>query len=56
MLKQAFGEDSLGSIQTYDSFKCFKGGRTSGDNPYLGLSSTCIIPENIPALQNTLKS
>jgi hypothetical protein len=32
MLKQAFGDNSLGQTQTYDWYQRFKNGRTSTDD------------------------
>jgi hypothetical protein len=44
MLKQAFGDNSLGQTQTYDWYKHFKNGQTStDDDDHLGRPSTGIF-------------
>ncbi|PNF14868.1 hypothetical protein B7P43_G05157 [Cryptotermes secundus] len=48
MLKQAFGDNSLGQTQTYDWYKRFKNGRTStDDDDCSGRLSTGTTPENV---------
>ncbi|PNF38762.1 hypothetical protein B7P43_G14057, partial [Cryptotermes secundus] len=52
MLKQAFGDNSLGQTQTYNWYKRFKNGRTStDDDDRSGRPSTGITPENVPKVR-----
>jgi hypothetical protein len=48
MLKPAFGDSSLGQVQTYDWYKNFKNGRTlTDDKDHSRWPSTVIMPENV---------
>ena len=48
MLPEAFGDNALGQMQTYEWFKCFKNGKTSvGVVEHYGLSSTRTMIENV---------
>jgi hypothetical protein len=47
MLKQAFGDNSVGQTQTYDWYKRLKNGQTStDDDDHSGRPSTGMTPEN----------
>jgi hypothetical protein len=55
MLKQAFGDKSLGQTQTYDWYKRFKNGRTStDDDDRSGRPSTGITPENVAKVRDLI--
>lgn len=54
MLKQAFGDNSLGQTQTYDWYKRFKNGRTSTDDDRSGRPSTGITPENVTKVRDLI--
>lgn len=54
MLKQAFGDNSLGQKQTYDWYKRFKNGRTSTDDDRSGRPSTGITPENVTKVRDLI--
>jgi hypothetical protein len=55
MLKQAFGDNSLGQTQTYDWYKRFKNGRTStDDDDRLGRPSTGTTPENVAKVRDLI--
>jgi hypothetical protein len=48
MLRQTFGDSTLGHTQTYDWHKRLKNGQTStDDDDLLGWPSTGITPENV---------
>jgi hypothetical protein len=47
ILKQAFGDNSLGQTQTYNWHRRFNNGRTPTDDDRSGRPSTCITPGNI---------
>jgi hypothetical protein len=48
MLKEAFGDNSLGLTKTYEWFKRFKNGRMSvGDDERSGRPSTGTTTENV---------
>jgi hypothetical protein len=55
MLKQAFGCNSLGQTQIYDSYKHLKNGQTltDGDN-HLGRPSTGTTPENVAKVRDLI--
>jgi hypothetical protein len=55
MLKQAFGDNSLGQTQTYDWYKRFKNGRISTDDDYRsGRPSTVTTPENVAKIRDLI--
>jgi hypothetical protein len=55
MLKQAFGDNSLGQTQRYDWYKRFKDGRTStDDDDHSGRPSTGITPEHITKVRDLI--
>ncbi|PNF33099.1 hypothetical protein B7P43_G15743 [Cryptotermes secundus] len=55
MLKQAFGDNSLGQTQTYDWYKRFKNGRTSTDDyDRSGRPSTGTTPENVAKVRDLI--
>ncbi|PNF30777.1 hypothetical protein B7P43_G06188, partial [Cryptotermes secundus] len=54
MLKQAFGENSLGQTQTYNWYKRFKNGRTSTDDDRSGRPSTGTTPENVAKVRDLI--
>ena len=48
MLKEAFGDNALGQMQTYEWFKCFKNRRMSvNDEEHSGRPSTRTTTENV---------
>ncbi|PNF31131.1 hypothetical protein B7P43_G15526 [Cryptotermes secundus] len=55
MLKQAFGDNSLGQTQIYDWYKHFKNGRTStDDDDHLGWPSTGTTPGNVAKVRDMI--
>ena len=55
MLKQAFGDNSLGETQTYDWYKHFKNGRAStDDDDHPGRPSTGTTPENVSKVRDLI--
>jgi hypothetical protein len=53
MLKQAFGENSLGTTEMYNWYKRFKNGRAStDDDDRLGRTSTGITEENVAKVRD----
>ncbi|PNF17611.1 hypothetical protein B7P43_G13712 [Cryptotermes secundus] len=55
MLKQAFGENSLGQTQTYNWYKCFKYGRKlTDDDDRSGWPSTAKTPENVAKVRDLI--
>ncbi|PNF29661.1 hypothetical protein B7P43_G15773 [Cryptotermes secundus] len=55
MLKQAFGENSLGQTKTYNWYKRFKNGRTlTDDHDRSGRPSTGKTPENVAKVRNLI--
>jgi hypothetical protein len=55
MLKQAFGDNSLGQTQTYGWHKRFKNSQTStDDDERLGRPSTGTTPENIAKVRDMI--
>ncbi|PNF43266.1 hypothetical protein B7P43_G14892 [Cryptotermes secundus] len=55
MLKQAFGDNSLGHTQTCDWYKSFKNGRTStDDDERSGPPSTGTTPENVAKVRDLI--
>jgi hypothetical protein len=54
MLKQAFGDNSLGQTQTCDWYKHFKNGRISTEDDHSGQPSTGITPENVAKVRDLI--
>ncbi|PNF17592.1 hypothetical protein B7P43_G14400 [Cryptotermes secundus] len=55
MLKQAFGDKSLGQTQTYNWYKCFKNGWTlTDDDDRSGRPSAGITPENVAKVRDLI--
>jgi hypothetical protein len=56
MIKQAFGDDTLGQMQTYDLFNRFKNGQMSVDNDeHSGRPSTGTTPENVAKVREVIR-
>ncbi|PNF14013.1 hypothetical protein B7P43_G03567 [Cryptotermes secundus] len=54
MLKQAFGENSLGQTQTYNWYKRFKNGRTLTDDNRSGRPTVGKTPENVTKVRDLI--
>jgi histone-lysine N-methyltransferase SETMAR len=57
MLKQAFGNESMGRTQTYDWYKRFKDSRISiEDDPCSGLPSTLTDDQHVAQVRSVIRS
>jgi len=55
MLKEAFGEQSLSQVRTFEWFKRFKDGKESvEDDKHSGWPSTCTTPEKIMKVREVI--